>query len=157
MNQPQFEDKRLDKAWQEVEHVFKHAGMAIPAPGFVTRWRARLALERQKEERKQAGLMIAAILIIAFGFILLIGLQILPNIGAKGNLLSVWVEMVTRVVVLVRMVAASIGTLSRTLPGVIPTSWMISSLMIMAGVVALWVTLVSQIQKQGVTQHEKIQ
>ena len=150
MNQPQFKNKRLDEAWTEVEQVFKLSGMAVPVPGFVSRWQARLALERQKEERKQAGLMVAAILIIAFGFILLIGLQILPNIGSNGSILTLWVEMVTRAVVLFRMIVASVGTLSRTLPGVIPSSWTISGLVVMGGVIALWVVLVRRIQKQGV-------
>lgn len=154
MSQPQFDDKRLDDAWGEVEHVFRLSGMATPAPGFVNRWQARLVIERQKEERKQAGLMIAAILIIAFGFILLIGLQILPNLGTNESLLTIWVEMASRMIVYIKMVGASVGTLSRTLPGVIPTSWVVGGSAMMFFLVALWVSLVRRIQKQGVTQYE---
>ena len=154
MNQAQFEDKQLADAWNEVEHVFRLSGMATPAPGFVNRWRARLVVERQKEERKQAGLMIAAILIIAFGFILLIGLQVLPNLSSVASFLNVWVEMMSRLIIFIKMIAASVGTLSRTLPGVIPSSWVVSGLAIMGFVVALWVSMVRRIQKQGVTQNE---
>ena len=155
MNQPQFEDKRLEDAWNEVEHSFRLAGMMSPAPGFVNRWQARLVIERQKEERRQAGLMIAAILIIAFGFILLIGLQILPNLDADINLVTVWVEMVSRIVIFFQMVGSAIGTLYRTIPGLIPASWFIGGFTFMGIVMVLWVSMVRQhIQKQGVTQYE---
>jgi hypothetical protein len=153
MNQAQFEDKRLDDAWNEIEHVFRLSGMVSPAPGFVNRWQTRLVVEHQKEERRQAGLMIAAILIIAFGFILLIGLQILPNLGPNDSLLNIWVEVISRVIVFYKMIGAAVGTLSRTLPGLIPTSWLVGGLTFMGIVVVLWVSMVRQyIQNQGVTQ-----
>lgn len=154
MSQPQFEDKRIEDAWDEVEHVFRLSGMISPAPGFVNRWQARLVVERQKEERRQAGLMIAAILVIAFGFILLIGMQILPNLNENTSMLTIWVEMVSRVIVFFQMISASVVTLSRTLPGIIPSSWVVGGFTFVGIVVVLWVSMVRHIRKQGVTQNE---
>ena len=152
-NDEHLEDKMLELAWGNVENSFRSAGMIDPLPGFTNRWMARLEVARQKEERKQAWTLILANLVIAVGFVILIGIQYVPSVSS-GGLVSVLVEIVSRVVLFVRMVIGLVGALLRTLPGLVPASWWVSGIGMVGLAVALWVSMVRRhLRGQGVN-HE---
>lgn len=150
-----FEDIILETAWQEVETTFRSAGEVAPLPGFTARWMARLELERQREERLQATALIIGNLVIAFGFILLIGLQFIPSVSS-GGLINLWIDLLSRVVITVKMVAGILGTFFRTIPALVPTSWLVSGFTLMAIIVAVWISMVRRhIGRQGVRNENK--
>ncbi|MEJ2487607.1 MAG: hypothetical protein P8Y68_17945 [Anaerolineales bacterium] len=148
-----FEDIMLESAWIEVENTFKSAGEVAPLPGFSSRWMARLELERQREERIQAAALIVGNLVIAIGFLVLIGLQFVPSVSS-GGLLNLWVEVLSRFVIMVKMTAGVLGTFFRTVPSLVPTSWLVSGFTLMAIIFAVWVSMVRRhLSRQGV-KHE---
>ena len=154
MNDLHFEDKKVEIAWGAVENTFRSAGMITPLPGFTGRWMERLEVERAKEERKQAWALVLTNLVIAIGFIILIGIQYVPSISYGGGVVSLWVEMVSRIALFLRMAGGLVSTLMRTLPGLVPTSWYYSGTALMGLVVVLWVSMVRRhLGHQGVN-HE---
>lgn len=155
MNQAQYNEKQLEIAWEEVEQAFQTSGMVEPASGFVGRWNERLLLEKQKEDRKQAWILIVMNVVIALGFLGLISIQVFPSLSAGNSLLDIWVDMVSRLIVNLKMVGGLLGTMRRTLPGVIPSSWIVSGITALGIMVVLWASMVRQhIRKQGVS-YEK--
>ena len=145
-----FEDIMLETAWQQVENTFRTAGDVQPLPGFTSRWMARLELERQREERMQAAALIVGNIVIAFGFLILIGLQFVPSVSS-GGLLNLWVELLSRFVISVRMATGVLGTFFRTIPGLVPTSWLVTGFTLLAIIVAVWISMVRRhISRQGV-------
>ena len=150
MNQAQFNEKQLEIAWEEVEQVFKNAGMVEPAPGFVGRWNERLQFEKQQEDRKQAWLLIIMNAVIALGFLGLIAIQIVPSLSAGNSLLDVWVDTVSRMIVNLKMVGGMLSTMQRTLPGLIPSSWVMPGITALGIMVVVWASMVRQhIRNQG--------
>lgn len=153
-NEVRFEDIMLETAWSEVASTFRTAGEVAPLPGFTSRFMARLELARQREERLQATALIITNLVIAFGFIILISLQFVPSVSS-GGLLNLWVDLISRLVIFVKMVSGVLGTFFRTIPALVPTSWLVSGFTLMGIVVALWISMVRRhIQVQGV-EHEE--
>jgi hypothetical protein len=156
MNQAQFSETKIEKAWLDVEHAFKSSGMVEPAPGFIGRWNERLLLERQREDRKQAWTLVIMNVVIALGFLGLISIQIVPSLTAGSSLLDIWVDMVSKLIITLKMAAGVLGTIRRTLPGVIPASWLMPGLTGLGILVVLWASMVRQhIQNQGVL-YEKV-
>ena len=74
-----YDEKTLDAVWLEVEHVITSSGMAEPAPGFLGRFKHRLMLQRQAEQRRQAWIFVAINTVAAFMLLALIGLLYLPQ------------------------------------------------------------------------------
>jgi len=135
-----FEDILLENAWQEVEATFRASGQVTPLPGFTSRWMERLELARQREERLQATALIISNLVIAMGFLILIGLQFVPSVSS-GGLVDLWVELLSKFVITVKMVAGVAGTFIRTLPGLVPTSWLLGGITLMGIMVAMWYSM----------------
>lgn len=151
---PQFDDEIQEMAWGKVERSFHDAGMAAPLPGFSDRFLKRLELERQKEERRQAWALILTNLVIAAGFIILIGVGFLPSLGGQGGPVNLWVGLVSRIIIGIKMFGGLATTMLRTLPGVVPSSWWVTAIALLGIVVALWVSMVRRhLQNQGV-RHE---
>lgn len=148
-----FEDIMLETAWSEVETTFRAAGEVAPLPGFTSRWMERLELARQREERMQAAALIIGNLVIAIGFLILIGLQFVPTVSS-GGVIELWVDLLSRLVITVRMAAGLAETFIRTLPGLIPTSWLISGLTVAGILVVIWTSIARRhMVRQGV-EHE---
>lgn len=151
MNQAQFNEKQLEIAWEEVEQVIQSSGMVEPAPGFTARWNERLQLEKQKEDRKQAWVLIVMNAVIALGFLGLVSIQIVPSLSEGNTLLDIWVDLASRLIVNLKMIGGMLSTFRRTLPGVIPSSWVVPGLTALGIMVVLWASMVRQhIRKQGV-------
>jgi len=151
MKHRQFNDGLLESAWREVKDEFQASGFISPAPGFGTRFRARLEIQRIADEQKQAWLIVAINIVIALGFLVLIGLQFIPSLPSSGSFLSFWVEMFSNVVIFLKMIGTIFETLFRTLPGLIPPSWWLNVFISIGVLLLLWVSLMRQfVQKQGV-------
>lgn len=149
-----FEDIMLETAWNEVESIFHSAGEVAPLPGFSARWMERLELARQREERMQAAALIIGNLVIAVGFIILIGLQFVPS-ASSGGLIELWVDMLSRLVITFKMASGLAETFIRTLPGLVPVSWLITGMTLAGILVAIWTSMVRQhIVRQGVEYEE---
>jgi hypothetical protein len=156
MNQAQYNEKQLESAWEDLEQAFKASGMVEPAPGFVGRWNERLLLEKQREDRRQAWMLVIMNLVIALGFLGLISIQIVPSLTEGSSLLDIWVDMLSKLIVNLKMVGGMFGTLRRTLPGLIPSSWVMPGVTALGILVVLWASMVRQhIRNQGVT-YEKV-
>ncbi|MGD2027213.1 MAG: hypothetical protein PVI99_05295 [Anaerolineales bacterium] len=150
-----FEDKLLATAWTQVEDTFRTSGMVAPLPGFTSRWMARLELERQREERRQAWALILTNLVIALGFLILIGMGFLPSISANGGVVNLWVGLLSRLVVFFKLAGGLTNTMIRTLPGVVPASWWVGGLTLVGIVVVLWLSMVRRHMRDQGAVHEE--
>ncbi|GAB4578077.1 MAG: hypothetical protein Fur0022_08100 [Anaerolineales bacterium] len=113
----------LKKNWPKVETLLFTVPPVLPAPGFTTRWQARLERERKQRERRQTFTLLAistggaSVAFILFSIALLLHLQLFPQ-----NFL----EAITRLTewALFLDVAGKIFIdLARTLPAAIPFPW----------------------------------
>jgi amino acid transporter len=151
MKHQHIDEKILESAMHEVEMEFRVSGMVAPPPGFLRRWQARLDQQRIASENKQAWIFVAIIVVIALGFLSLIGLRVVPELPSYGSFLSFGVNLFTQIVIFFKMVGTIIETLFRTLMGLVPpTSW-INVIVSLGVLLLLWVGLMRQyVQKQGV-------
>ncbi len=62
----------LVQSFQHVEHALRSAAMAVPAPGFTSRWQTRLAEKKARQQRLMVGLGA----LLALGVAAVIGLAI---------------------------------------------------------------------------------
>ena len=152
MKHQQFNEQILESAWREVETEFQASGFISPTSGFGSRFRARLEMQRVAREQKQAWLVVAINLVIALGFLILIGLQFVPTLPTYGNFVSFWVKLFSQSVVYIKMIWTILETFFRTISGLIPLSWWGNALVSVAVLLVLWVSLMRHyVQKQGVT------
>lgn len=150
MKHTHFEDALLDSAWLDVENEFKSAGIAEPEPGFTNRWQSRLAKHQEAVGRRQAWFVFFANVVIAFGFLTLMGLKIHPEVPSLNQFINIWVNLIARVVVFFKMIMSLLETLSRTLPSIVPTRWWVSMLGSFSVMMLMWVSLIrQQVQNQG--------
>lgn len=151
MKHQQFSDQILETAWQEIENEFRVSGFVTPAPGFGDRFRSRLEMQRVAREHKQAWLVVAINLVIALGFLLLIGIQFIPTLPNYNNLISFWVKLFSQSIIFIKMIWTILETFFRTMPGLIPSSWWVNAVVSSAVLFILWISLMRQyVQKQGV-------
>lgn len=150
MKQPHFEDGLLESTWQGLEFEFKSAGMAEPQPGFTNRWQHRLAQHQEAQGRRQTWFVFIANLVIAFGFLSLMGLRIFPEFTHFGQFINLWVNLFARVVVFFKMIISLLETLSRTLPSIVPPRWWFSLFGSIGVMILLWVSIIrQQVQIEG--------
>ena len=151
MRRLHFDQHSLDDAWQHVLLEFEAAGMAEPAPGFVSRWETRLAEQRRVEQRRQALILLGINIIVVLSILsLLVGFSY-PYWTEPSGLLVAWVSAVSRALVFVNMVSGVLASLMRTLPNLLPASWLTSMAVSMVGLILLWlVTFKQYALRQGV-------
>jgi hypothetical protein len=151
MKHQQFNDQTLESTWREVEAEFQASGYVSPAPGFGSRFRARLEMQRIAREQKQAWLIVAINLVIALGFLILIGIQFMPSLPSFDGFFSFWVKLFSQSVIFINMIGTIIETFIRTIPGLIPSTWLINAFVSIGLLLLLWLSLMRQyVQKQGV-------
>ena len=127
MKHQQFDDRIFESAWREVEAEFQVSGLVSPAPGFGSRFRARLEMQRVAREQKQAWFVVGVNLVIALGFLILIGIQFVPSIPTYGNFVSFWVRLFSQAIIFIKMIWTILETFLRTMPGLIPSSWWVNA------------------------------
>jgi len=151
MNQPhkaQAKEEALQTAMDAVEQRLKSAGMAGPAPGFAQRWQQRLELHRAQEARRQARIMLSVNLSLSVVLLMLIGSQALPMFDSITSVFLGVVEWLSGVVIFFELLASVWGSLSRTLSGVVPTSWWITIGATFFGLVLWWGASLRRYTKQ---------
>jgi hypothetical protein len=150
MKHQQYDDHILESAWREVEAEFQVSGFISPAPGFGSRFRARLEMQRVAREQKQAWLVVAINLVIALGFLILIGIQFFPALPTFDNFISFLVKLFSQSIIFIKMIWTILETFLRTMPGLIPSSWWVNAVVSIVVLLILWVSLIRQfVQKQG--------
>jgi len=152
MSVQQYDPKILDAAWEEVKLELKNTGMAEPAPGFTNRFKQRLLAKQQEEQRRQAWILVGINTVAAVLLLSLIGLLYIPALSRPGSVLIGLVEMFSTAVVCIKMVLGLLGSLIRTLPGIVPFTWWIAGIASLAALCMLWLSIVRQTaQEQGVS------
>jgi hypothetical protein len=151
MKHQQFDDQILESAWREVEAEFQVSGFVSPVPGFGSRFRARLEMQRIAREQKQAWLIVAINLVIALGFLILIGIQFVPTMPTFDTFLSFCIGLFSKSIIFINMLWTILETFIRTLTGLIPPSWWTNAIASSIVLLILWASLFRHyVQKQGV-------
>jgi hypothetical protein len=152
MKHQQFDDQILESAWREVEAEFQVSGFVSPAPGFGSRFRARLEMQRVAREQKQAWFVVSVNLVIALGFLILIGIQFVPTLPTYGSFVSFWVKLISQSIIFIKMIWTILETFIRTMPGLFPSSWWVNAIVSNVVLLILWVSLMRQyVRRQGVS------
>lgn len=150
MKLPHFENDLHESAWQELAFEFKSAGMAGPESGFTNRWQRRLAKHHEAVARRQAWVVFSANVVIALGFLTLMGLRIVPGLPGPNQFITIWVELFAQIVIFIKMSVGLLDTLTRTLPGVVPVRWWLSIFGSFGMLILFWVSMIrQQVQEQG--------
>ena len=128
----------LSQAWQEVESQLRIAPMAVPQPGFTSRWQERQAMALQRLHRRQslamlgfsvtgAVLLLASLVILAWPWLQSPDLLLWTWISRLMNLASVTVTL-ERVLVAILQAATK----------VIPWPWWILITGLLCELAVLW-------------------
>jgi len=151
MEHQQFDDQILESAWREVEAEFQVSGFVSPVPGFGSRFRARLEMQRIAREQKQAWLIVAINLVIALGSLILIGIQFVPTLPTYDTFISFCVELFSKSIIFIKMFWTILETFVRTVPGLVPQSWWVNAIALSVVLLVFWGSLMRHyVQKQGV-------
>ena len=81
-------------AWRAIEASLRKEPLIGPGPGFVRRWRSRLAERQERRRQRHVKWLLGVLLMGAFAATLLIGLEALASPAQYG---AAWIEAVIRV------------------------------------------------------------
>lgn len=140
----QYDKRHIESGWQQVENTFHTAGMAEPAPGFVTRFQTRLVKQRAQDERKQAWRVLVIYAAIALVLLSTIGYLWAQTINEPSDLILLWAGLVSKIWVYIKMFVSIFLSLGRTLPNLVPYSWWITMVSFVGGTVLFWALTVRQ-------------
>lgn len=115
---------QMSDSWKEVEDQLQRAPMISPTPGFTSRWRAHMAVDRQKQERRQT----LYILLFASGsaglLFVFLGILMLPAFESPRSFLLAWGYQFVALFSLANASAEVLLSSLRILLGVVPaTLW----------------------------------
>jgi predicted anti-sigma-YlaC factor YlaD len=131
--------RQLGEAWQETEYRLKSAPVASPQPGFTSRWQARLAQEQLRRQRLQTVYMLMLGGGVALGLVLLLGLFAWPIVGNPLPYLMVWSYRLTTSFYFFSGVGRALGTVARTLFGLVPGSLWVAMLVALGSLQVIWI------------------
>ena len=131
--------RQLSEAWQEVEYQLKAAPMRSPEPGFILRWQNRLAQEQQRSQRLQTVTVLALGVGAALSLVLLLGLLALPVIRNPLPYLMVWSYQLTTSFYFFSGVGRALGTVARTLFGLVPGTLWAAMLVALGSLMVIWI------------------
>lgn len=134
----QYDERHIESGWQQVENTFRTAGMVKPAPGFVTRFQTRLAEQRVQDERKQAWRVLVVYATIALVLLSTMGYLWTQTINEPSDLILLWVGLVSKIWVYIKMFVSIFLSLGRTLPNLVPLSWWTTIVSFVGGTVLFW-------------------
>ncbi|MEK6220911.1 MAG: hypothetical protein N2D54_01525 [Chloroflexota bacterium] len=140
----QYNEQDINLAWQHIEHEIKSAEEVSPTSGFVNRFKSRLAERRMLEERRDAFrvaffMTLAAIIILS----ILVWLGI-ATYDSLGEFFIAIVNVFSRALINLQMVIGVVASMGRTLPTIVPLSWITSIFVGVAGIMAVWISSVKQ-------------
>ncbi len=129
----------LADALQAVESELRHTIALEPAPGFASRWLARLEVDRIKYNRRQTlGIMLFCIG-GAMAFVMLLALQLTPLVGSSGPILLALAYEFISTFALVAVFGQAFFTLTRTLFQLLPPTQWAAIFLAMACLGMVWV------------------
>jgi len=131
--------RQLSEAWQEVDYQLKAAPMRSPEPGFTGRWQARLAQDQLRRGRRQAIYVLALGGGIALALILFLGVWAWPVIRNPLPYLMVWGYQLTTTFYFVDGVGRALGTVVRTLLGLVPGTLWVALLVALGSLGVIWI------------------
>ena len=131
--------RQLSAAWQEVEVQLKAAPLRSPEPGFALRWQSRLAQEQQRRQRLQTATVLALGVGAALSLVLLLGVLALPVIRNPLPYLMVWSYQLTTSFYFLSGVGRALGTVARTLFGLVPGSMWTAMLVALGSLMVIWI------------------
>ncbi len=147
------ECRELQKTWKSVERRIGLAPMASPQPGFSQRWRASLAERRARQQVLQVRRLFIGFLVAAL-ITLLLMLVVFFLTASPVNLLVVFFESVTKLIIQGSQLQHVIVPWLKTVPPIIPIAgWVIFStgLSILS---LFWIYSLWRIHSKGVRKNE---
>jgi hypothetical protein len=133
----------LQDAWENVVNLMTDTPDLAPQPGFVSRWQTALESERQAvraaRERWQSWILAIFIANGAALTLILLGIQVFQTYESFTDLVLSWVYRAAVVVTLASGLQNVFSTLIRTIPGVIPASWLTSAVVVLSISAVVWI------------------
>ena len=149
----QFDERLLDSTWQEIGFAIKKSEEIGPKPGFTNRWKLRLPEQRKVEQQRQAWIFVGINAITALVILGIIGVLNFAESSSTSEACEGVVAIFSKIIIYLKMVGGVIGSIIKTIPGLLPSSWWMN---IIAGFVLLFGFWTSTIRKvivqQGVSQ-----
>lgn len=131
--------RQLASAWSDVEGSLHRAAVESPAPGFASRWQARLEADRLRLHRRQS----LAILAFSLGgaVLLLASLLIVlwPMLNTPDVLLWVWLSRLLGLISLLEDIEQSVGALFHSASVAIPPLVWVLIAGLLTELAVLWV------------------
>lgn len=132
-------------ALREVEHTLRSEEVLSPAPGFASRWQARLIAERRRSQRRQTfvamcfslggGMMLLSLLLIG----------IVPLVTNPYAVLWSAFSQAAQSYALLTGMGEALATLTRIMFGIIPPTMWVAILVALGSLFALWIILLQRL------------
>ena len=149
----QFDDRLLESTWQEIEFEINKSGEFGPRPGFTNRWKVRLNEQHKIEQRRQAWIFVAINSIAAIIILSIIGVLNFPESSNMSEAFVGFITLSSKFIVFLKMIAGVLSPIFRTIPGLVPSSWWMSIIVIFGMLIVYWSTTIKNVVgKQGVSQ-----
>jgi len=131
--------RSMSDAWQIVEKHLQGQTMVEPEPDFISRWEARLEVERRRMHRRQIGAMLVfsvggAVVILATLVIL-----IWPWLGSPGVLLWTWIYHLFTLYSYTELAQDILVRILRTAIIAVPVTWVIIMMGLFSELGVLWI------------------
>jgi predicted anti-sigma-YlaC factor YlaD len=137
--------RQLSEVWQEVEYQLKTAPVRSPEPGFTGRWQARLAQDQQRRQRRQAIYIMGLCGGIVLVLIVVLGSLAWPVVINPLPYLMVWGYQLTSTFYLFSGVGRALGTVLRTVLGLVPGSLWVAILVALGSLGVVWIVAFSKL------------
>lgn len=143
--------RALQSAWGQVDALFQAAPTSEPAPGFATRWQARLthqrALQAHSRYRWQSWITLILIANAVSLLAVVLGLQFVNTFQSLTEVLLVAVYRLTSFITVVNVFQNLLAILIRTLPGLLPPVGWASVAAIMITGSVIWIFSLSRLAR----------
>jgi hypothetical protein len=131
--------RSLSVAWGEVEKQINRTPRVSPSPGFADRWQMRLAADQLKRHRRQALSILFFSVIGAAVLIVLLAAILAPAFKSPLPLLMVWAYQFVSLILFASLLGDALLTFTRTVFGVIPSSFWIGFLVTVGSLGLVWI------------------
>ena len=129
----------LSVALRDVDRELHSAPVLTPAPGFVTRWQARLKAERLQLHRRQTFIVMFLSIGGAMFLVALLGLVLFPVLRSPWPVLLAFLYELTSTFTFASVIGEALITVLRAVFEVIPATQWAAIWVALAGLGALWV------------------
>jgi anti-sigma factor RsiW len=142
------ECQRLSAALGDVQQLLRAAPEHTPAPGFTSRWQARLAQERQSQDRRQRLYILSFSVGGAALTLFILGMLLLPLLSSPLPLALTFAYKLVSLASLTNDTATILGRLFQTLVAVVPPALWIGMAVAAASMCVIWFVAVTRLAFQ---------